>query len=222
MTHDPSRIQHQVQQQAGLDPVRHGGGTLFTDSVLVVNQRDKLVETSNEYDVYDQDGNDLGTVVQVGQSRFAEAVRLLGKNDQFKTVELEVRDPHGAPVLRITRPAKLFRSRVLVQRPDGSEVGEIRQENVFGRISFSILVAQQMIGRITAKNLRARGFTITDHNDVEVAQIIQTWEGLAKALFSTADNYVVRIHLHQPEPLASMIVASALTVDTALKQDSRR
>ena len=221
MTHDSSRIRYQVQQQAGLDPARRGGGTLFTESVLVVNQRDKLVETSNEYDVYDQNGNRLGTVAQVGQGRFARAVRLLGKNDQFKTVELEVRDPHGAPLLRITRPAKVFKSRVLVQRPDGSEVGEIRQENVFGRISFSILAAQQRIGGITAKNLRARDFTVTDHTDVEVAQIIQTWEGLTKALFSTADNYVVRIHRHRPEPLASMIVASALTVDTALKQDSR-
>lgn len=194
---------------------------LFTASVLVINQRDKLVETSNEYDVHDREGSRLAQVVQVGQSGLAKAVRWLGSNDQFKAVRLEVRDPDGNPVLLLTRPAKVFRSRVLVQRADGAEVGEIRQENVFGRIAFSFRVAGERAGGIRATNWRAREFAITDRDDVEVARIVQTWEGLTRALFSTTDNYVVQIHRRQPEPLASMIVASALTVDTALKQDAR-
>ena len=37
----------------------------------------------------------------------------------------------------------------------------------------------------------------------------------------TADNYVVQKHSQQPEPLNTLIVASALSVDTALKQDAR-
>ena len=41
-----------------------------------------------------------------------------------------------------------------------------------------------------------------------------------KAAFTTADNYVVEIHRPLQGPLASMVVASALTIDTALKQDS--
>jgi hypothetical protein len=32
---------------------------------------------------------------------------------------------------------------------------------------------------------------------------------------------VLQIHRQLPDPLLSMVVASALTVDTALKQDSR-
>lgn len=196
-------------------------GTLFTAPVLVVNQRDKLVELTNEYDVFDGDGARLGTVVQVGQSGVAKAVRLLGKADHFKAVHLEVRDAHGTPVLRMTRPAKIVRSRVGVRRPDGTDIGEIRQDSAFGRARFSILVEGRRAGGITATNWRAREFTITDRHDGEVARIVQTWEGLTKALFSTADNYVVQVHRPQPEPLASMIVAAALTVDTALKQDAR-
>ena len=37
----------------------------------------------------------------------------------------------------------------------------------------------------------------------------------------TAGPDVVHVHFKLPEPLASMVVASALTVDTALKQDDR-
>ena len=40
-------------------------------------------------------------------------------------------------------------------------------------------------------------------------------------MFTTADNYVVHIRRRMPEPLNTLIVASALSVDTALKQDAR-
>lgn len=44
---------------------------------------------------------------------------------------------------------------------------------------------------------------------------------MGKTMFTTADNYVVQVHRPLPDPLASLVVGSALTVDTALKQDQR-
>ena len=55
----------------------------------------------------------------------------------------------------------------------------------------------------------------------EIARITKTFEGVAKTLFTTADNYVVQIHTRLPQPLNALVVASALSVDTALKQDNR-
>ncbi len=40
-------------------------------------------------------------------------------------------------------------------------------------------------------------------------------------MFTTADNYIVNIPDPLEEPLRSLVVAAALSVDTALKQDSR-
>jgi hypothetical protein len=42
-----------------------------------------------------------------------------------------------------------------------------------------------------------------------------------KTMFTTADNYVVQIHQRMAEPLHTLTVASALCIDTALKQDDR-
>ncbi|MBA3281154.1 MAG: scramblase, partial [Acidimicrobiia bacterium] len=70
-------------------------------------------------------------------------------------------------------------------------------------------------------NWRAWNFRIEDHTGTEVARITKTWEGLAKTMFTTADNYVVHIHRPLGQPLVALVVASALSVDTALKQDSR-
>ena len=48
-----------------------------------------------------------------------------------------------------------------------------------------------------------------------MARITKTWEGLAKTVFTTADNFVVQIHRPLEEPLRTLVVASSLAVDTA-------
>ncbi|GHJ41804.1 phospholipid scramblase-related protein [Streptomyces sp. TS71-3] len=215
------RVQRQVQQRAGVAPTGQGGGTLFTEPVLVVNQKAKLIELTNEYSVFDQHGNTLGSVAEIGQSTLKKALRFVSSVDQFMTHRLEIRDAYGQPHLILTRPAKIMKSRVLVNRPDGSQVGEIVQENMIGKINFAMSAAGHQVGAIRAENWRAWNFSIVDHADNEVARITKTWEGLAKTMFTTADNYVLQIHYQLPDPLLSLVVATALTVDTALKQDAR-
>jgi uncharacterized protein YxjI len=217
---DP-RVQRQVQQQAGVAAGGPGGGSLFSEPVLVVNQKAKLIELTNEYKVMDQNGNQIGSVTEIGQSALKKALRFVSSLDQFLTHRLEIRDAHGQPQLVLTRPAKIVKSKVIVSRPDGSQVGEIVQQNVFGKINFAMVANGQQVGAIKAENWRAWNFAIVDHADNEVARITKTWEGLAKTMFTTADNYVLQIHYQLPEPLLSLVVATALTVDTALKQDSR-
>lgn len=76
-TGDAAAVQHQVQQRAASPgAVAGGGGTLFTEPVLVINQRAKLIEVANEYAVYDQHGRQLGSVMQVGQSGAQKALRM--------------------------------------------------------------------------------------------------------------------------------------------------
>jgi uncharacterized protein YxjI len=214
-------VQRQVQQQAGVAPTGPGGGTLFSEPVLVVNQKAKLIELNNEYSVFDQGGRQLGSVVQVGQSTARKVLRFVSSVDQYLPVRLEVRDAYGQPQLLLTRPAKFIKSKVIVQRPDGQTLGEIVQQNAIGKINFSFEVNGQKIGAIKAENWRAWNFAIVDHTETEVGRITKTWEGLAKTMFTTADNYVLQIYRQLPDPLLSMVVASALTVDTALKQDAR-
>ncbi|MFE9858442.1 phospholipid scramblase-related protein [Streptomyces sp. NPDC005780] len=212
--------QHQpaaVPQQGGAP----GAGTLFNQQVLVVNQKAKLIEVTNEYSVFDQHGNTIGSVIQVGQSAMRKVLRFVSSIDQYLTHRLEIRDAYGRPQLLLTRPAKFIKSKVIVQRPDGQPVGEIVQQNAIGKINFAIMVDGQRVGAIKAENWRAWNFAIVDHNDAEIARITKTWEGLAKTMFTTADNYVLQIHYQLPEPLLSLVVATALTVDTALKQDAR-
>ena len=207
--------------KAGATAQHQGGGTLFTEPILVVNQKAKVIELNNEYAIFDQHGRQIGAVRQVGQSMAKKALRILGSYDQFMTHKLQVVDQYGNVVLALTRPAKVLKSRVILQDGMGAEIGAIVQQNAIGKIRFSLEAGGHTWGSINAENWRAWNFNIQDHTGAEIARITKTWEGMAKTMFTTADNYVVQIHRPLDEPLRSLVVAAALGVDTALKQDAR-
>ena len=199
-----------------------GTGSIFDEPVLVVNQKAKLIEVNNEYAIYDQHGTQIGAVRQVGQSTAKKVLRVIASVDQFLTHKLQVVDTTGRVLLALTRPAKLLKSRVLLQDGQGNDLGAIVQQNAIGKIRFDLVdAAGTTQGTISAENWRAWNFSITDAAGAEVARITKTWEGLAKTMFTTADNYVVQITRPLEDPLRSLVVASSLAVDTALKQDSR-
>jgi uncharacterized protein YxjI len=198
-----------------------GGGTPLTEQLLVVNQKPKIMELTNEYAVFDAEGTQIGAVRQVGQSGARKVLRALTSLDQFLTTRLEVVDVAGNVLLKLTRPGKIMKSRVVVEDATGQELGQIVQQNVIGKIRFSLEAGGQPLGSINAENWRAWNFNIQDQTGTEAARITKTWEGLAKTMFTTADNYVVQIHRPLEDPLHSLVVAAALGVDTALKQDAR-
>lgn len=208
--------------RSGVQPgMAHGSGQLMNEPVLVVSQKVKLIEVNSEYAVHDQYGNQIGAVRQVGQSTAKKVLRFVSSVDQFMTHKLQVVDMSGNVVLALTRPAKLVRSRVIIESGTGAPIGEILQQNAIGKIRFELVSGGVSQGSINAENWRAWNFNIRDAAGTEIARITKTWEGLAKTMFTTADNYVVQIHRPLQDPLRSLVVAAALSVDTALKQDSR-
>ncbi len=223
---NPDRVRGQIHDSgwrgAGIvGEIPAGGGTLFDEPILVVNQKAKVIELTNQYRVMDPNGTTVGFVQQVGQSTARKAFRLLSSFDQFLTHKLQVLDAEGRLLLHLTRPAKVVKSAIIVADPDGQEIGRIVQENVFGKINFGLESDGVRLGAIRGENWRAWNWSIADASGVEVARITKTFEGIAKTAFTTADNYVVQLHVKPPQPLHTLVIAAAVSIDTALKQDAR-
>ena len=217
-TGDAGSVQDQAQRHVG-GPVGGGGGTLFSEPVLVINQQAKLVEVANEYGIYDQHGRQLGTCAQYGQNAAQKAFRFLSKADTLMPVKLQIKDLHGNPVLLLHRPAAtMFKPAIHVQRPDGLEIGTIKLANLWGKARLNFEVGGQVHGAMIAENLRGWDLRLVDHQEQQIGQISKSWEGLGKAMFTSADNYVLQIFRPLQDPLLSMVIASSLAFDTAFKQ----
>ncbi len=223
---DPAKLERQLRgsgyRGAGISEViPGGGGTIFDEPILIINQKAKLIELNNQFQVFDQHGRNIAVVQQIGQSAAKKMLRLVASLDQYMTHKLQILSADGQPLLHLTRPAKVFKSTVVVADAHDREIGRIVQENMIGKINFALEANGQRLGAIKGENWRAWNFRIEDAAGAEVARITKTFEGILKTSFTTADNYVVQIHARQPEPLHTLVVASALSVDTALKQDAR-
>ena len=195
---------------------------LLDHDVIVVNQKVKLIELTNEYMVRDADGNDIGVIRQEGQSKAKKLLRLVSSVDQFMTHTLGVYDADGSKVLEMVRPRKLVKSRLEVSDAHGQPVGSIVQQNAIGKIRFGLHdSAGNEIGIVRGENWRAWDFAIEDTSGKEIGRITKKWEGLLKTSFTTADNYVLTIDSSVQGPMRLLVFATAAGVDTALKQDSR-
>ena len=197
------------------------GGGLLDQRLFVVNQKAKLIEVNNEYAIFNRDGVQIGLVRQVGQSAWKKVARVVSSLDQFFTHHLQVVDSSNNVVLTLTRPAKFMKSKVIVSDGSGEEIGQIVQKNMIGKIHFALVAGGAEVGSINAENWRAWNFNIKDAQGQEIARITKTFEGVLKTAFTTADNYVVSVHRELSDPLRQLVIASALSVDTALKQDAR-
>jgi uncharacterized protein YxjI len=196
--------------------------TLLDHDQIVINQKAKLIELTNEYAIRDLDGNDIGVIRQEGQSKAKKLARFVSSLDQFMTHALSVYQADGSKVLEVIRPRKIMKSTVQIADGTGSPLGTIRQKNMIGKINFGLYDAtDQQIGEIRAENWRAWNFSIVDVAGQEVARITKTWEGLAKTMFTTADNYVLDVKPECQGTLRWLVFASAVSVDLALKQDAR-
>ena len=189
---------------------------------LVVSQKAKLIELTNQYRIQDEDGRDVGYIQQEGQSKVRKALRLVTSIDQFLTHRLAVYDASGAKLIELVRPRKVFKSRLEVTDGSGRKVGEIIQKNVFGKIRFDLVGgAGENLGQIRAENWRAWNFAIVDQSEREVARITKKWKGLVRAAFTTADHYIVEVDPSLQGDARLLVVGAASAIDTALKQDDR-
>jgi uncharacterized protein YxjI len=121
-------------------PGRRGAAVsdLLNMNVMVMSQKPKFIEMTNEYEITDENGTPVGTVRQEGQSKARKLLRLVSSADQFLTHKLAVRDAGGAKVLELVRPAKVFKSTVEVLNANGTHVGKIVQENIVGKKRFRL------------------------------------------------------------------------------------
>ena len=192
--------------------------SLSAEPLLVVRQKFKLVEATNEYDIFDKAGTQIARVTEVGHSKKKRAIRAVSNVNQFAEHRVEISDMGGRMLLSLTRPARVLKSTVVVSNASGAEIGRFVQEKGVGKVHFTRESAGQAVGFIKGENPRSKTFGIEDAAGNDVGRVTKTAKGFFTSMFATGDNYVVQRHAQVPEPLLSLVTVSALAGDLALHQ----
>lgn len=214
-----------VQRQVGIIGVGKGAqlgvGPLFTEPVLVVNQKAKLFEVKAEYAVYNQQGQQIGKVRQIGENFLKKQLTPIPEENRAR--RLQIVDMNDQVVLAITRPAMILKSTVTVTAADGTLVGQIVQKNlgIIRNVHLDLVAGGRRLGSLNAEDWYAWDFNVTDMVGNEIARITKTWAGMHREWFTKADHYVVQIHRPVEGPLRSLLLATALAIDIVFRQGNR-
>lgn len=222
MSRPPNEVREQIRR-SGLEA--GGPGTAWHGpSLVAVRQRTRVVEVSTAYDYHLADGAHWAVVRQVGQSTAKKVVRFVLWLDQYFTHRFEMRTTDGELLvtLTLTRPRKVFRSRVEVRDPTARPLGQLRQQNVIGKIRFELEDSEgRLIGRLDAENFRGWDFAVLAADRTEIGRVIKTWEGWARNLLTPTDHYVMASQQPLDGDLGPLVLLMPVMIDLAIKQDWR-
>jgi hypothetical protein len=182
------------------------GPEILSADLLVVEQHVDLTERTEPYAVFGRDGRDLGTVR-----------RSMGEEGRY-----EVLGGDGLVALTMAKASTIRKSIVSVRDGSGAEMGRLVEQHLPGMTTFALeSAAGGNVGFVRARTWVGWDIRVEDERNRPVARISKSWEGLDRAAFPTADNYVARIDRQMLDPQRALVYAAALAVDTLLKKETR-
>jgi hypothetical protein len=211
-----------------LGPVQETATTrspLLDEDVLVVERFTDLGRRWSDRTVLRPDGTKAGMLRRAapGAGRPIPGLRSIVARDQTKNDVVELVDDKQAVVLTLIRPIGVPKSWVEVRDSEGREAGRIVQQTLRrSETTYAFLGPHgHFLGDLQTDNWVAWDFRIMDSHLRQVATITRDWAGLDRTKFSRPDDYVVRIRETVHEPLRTLVVACALSLEIAVRPDTR-
>ncbi|KAB2882442.1 MAG: scramblase [Kofleriaceae bacterium] len=172
-------------------------------------------EARNTYAVYDDTGNPVLSVEEQGKGigNFVKRLFLAGLRPFTSHVE-DVRTQRQ--VLSLRRPFRFYFHRLEVKDADGNVVGAIQRRWTWLRRKYTVEgPGGQEVATLFGPILRPWTFQIRlpGLGDDEVGLIQKKWSGLAKEMFTEADNFWVEMGGVNDPTLRALLFAATVLID---------
>jgi uncharacterized protein YxjI len=174
-------------------------------------------------DVYDIFNGETGEQLGVAQEKKGMLNIIAGffisKRNLPTRVDVHAGNDINGPILfSIRRGFSFLRPKVEVLGPDGAMLGYFQTRLLTIGGKFGVYDATGKEVAMVKGNWMSWNFSFTTSSGVELGVVSRQWGGIAKELFTSADNYVVAVH--NPDPSAAvLLLAAGLAIDTVYKED---
>jgi hypothetical protein len=208
----------------GADARQQARSSLLSDDLFVVERFTELGRRWSDRSVLNSDGTRVGTLRRAAPvvNRTGGGLKALVARDQAKNDVIELVDDKQEVVLTLIRPVGSPKSSVEVHDSDGRDVGRIVQQSIRrSETTYSLLGPNgRFLGDLQAENWVSWNFRVVDANARQVATITRDWTGLELSKFPRPDDFVVRVTDSVHEPLRTLAVACALSLEVVVRPDS--
>jgi len=188
-------------------------------NLYLVKEHVGMFKAASNYDVYDPSTGEI--VLQCREPHLGFFTKLLRFTDYKRMTPFNIRvtTPSGEEVLSVQRGISIFLSNVSVQDEYQQRVGGFKQKFFSLGGAFQVLGENgqalcELKGKWTGWNFKF------SHAGQELAEVTKKWSGLGKEMFTSADNYIVKISDSVPpdNPIRILIMGAVFCIDMVLKE----
>ena len=162
------------------------------------------------YKIVDPEDNTVMAEVKE-ESNLKQKIAKLFFDKAFLPTKLVMHSPEGGKLFEINQPASLFKSTFTVKNSDNRVLCVLRQK--LSLLNPQILVEDgngQLLGKIKG-GWKFKTFQFIDNNQNVLATIRHRITGLAKELFTTADDF--EVEMNSDASMALITLASVICID---------
>lgn len=193
--------------------------SVLNQNHFFVKEHVGMFKAANNYDIHNPESQEI--VMTCREEKLGFFTKMLRFTDykRMTPFNVEIKSPAGEKILTVKRGVSIFLSNVEVFDENDSLVGRFKQK------FFSIGGKFDIIDPNDNKLCSLKGkWTSWDFKfvseDTEFAHISKEWAGLGKELFTSADNYMLKIDEKVPadHPLRLLILGAVMCIDMVLKE----
>jgi uncharacterized protein YxjI len=183
---------------------------------FLVKERAAILKTVDVYDIFDADTGQQVAIAEECPPGWVRLARWLITKKLMPTA-IEIREHSSlALIATLKKPVALFRPKVEVFDGENRRLGYFRAKLFSLGGGFYVFDDKdQQVAEVKGK-WHGWDFKFVTPNGDELGHVTKKWAGLAKELFTSADNYVVSI----ADFLADQPIAKILLLSAALAIDS--
>lgn len=192
---------------------------VLSRNLYLVKEKVGLFKAANNYDIFDPETGE--EIIHCREDNLGPLTKLM-RFTGYKTLtpfDVNLRTPSGDPILSVNRGVSLFLSTVNVLDEGGDRLGGFKQKLLSIGGSFRVLGAEDQELCTLKGKWTGWDFRFVSGNR-EFAQVTKKWAGLGKELFTSADNYVLKISDDVPSdnPIRQLILGAVMCIDMVLKE----
>jgi uncharacterized protein YxjI len=192
--------------------------TFFNYNSFFIDQNVNFLKFSNSYNIYNEQGEKIGTVAQKMQI-WQKILQLIIKKG-ILPFKLEILNNNNEVEAKISRGFTMFMSTIKICNAEGNLIGTIKQKFKLFKPTFQLLDASSVqIGEISG-DWKAWDFLIKDEHQTIVGKINKKWAGVAKEMFTNADKYNVNFEwVYNDETKKLIAFSGAICIDMVFKEN---
>jgi len=193
--------------------------SVLNRNLFFVKEHVGIFKAANNYDILDPETQEIIMLCREENLGFFTKMFRFSDYKRMTPFDIEISTPNGEKLLTVKRGVSFFRSLVEVYDSNGINIGTFRQRMLSLGGKFDLLDINGNVMCTLRGDWKGWEFTFVK-DDIELASVSKKWAGLGKELFTTADNYILKIEtfVKPNDTMRISIIAMVMCIDMVLKE----